>query len=178
MARPRSTGQGNGKWASSLAEVKQLALMHITAPSGAKFTLRAVTLDELFAEEAVPEHLVHVALLNMQPGGFVRRMAQHVADGDQEQADKLSRDNLSLRDRMVLRAVVDPVLAETDLAELDPYDKAMIAQLSQRVTDMDAEGKKVGADSLDGFRRACVELAGGEADEARRKVLLELAEVQ
>lgn len=168
---------GNGKWASTLEEVQQLALMHVTGPSTARYTLRAVTLDELFAEEAVPEHLIQIAMLNMTPGGLVRKMAEHVAAGEPEQADKLSRGNLELRDRLVLRAVVDPPLTEDTVRTLDLYDKAMIAQLCQRLTDIDAEGKKVGADSLDQFRRVAAELAAAETDKARREVLVELSEV-
>ena len=55
---------------------------------------------------------------------------------------------------------------------------AEIAQLAQRLIDTDAEGVKVGADSLDAFRRVCEQLAGSEADEARRAVLVELAAIQ
>lgn len=165
-------------WADTLEEAKAKTLMNVTLPTGARFTLRAVTLDELFAEDAVPEDLVQVAVLSLQPGALVRRMASHVDEGDTDAADKLSRDNLALRDRLVLRSVVAPTIDEADLAELDPYDKSMIAMLAQRLIDTDAEGRKVGADSLATFRSACVELAGAEADEARRALLLELAEVQ
>lgn len=168
----------NGGGSDSLAGWKARSLMRPTLPSGTKITMRALTLDELFAEGAVPEDLVQVALLNMQPGALIRRLAGHVAADEREQADKLSRDNLALRDRLVLVAVVAPKLSEADLAEIDPYDKAMIAQLAQRLIDTDAEGVKIGADSLDAFRRVCGELAGNEADEARRTLLLGLAEVQ
>lgn len=172
------TADSNGRWASSLDEVEQLSLMHVTGHSTARYTLRAVTLDELFAEEAVPDHLIQVALLNMRPDGLVRQMAAHVAAGEQDTADELSRSNLELRDRLVLRAVVDPPLtAEFVRDKMDAYDKAMIASLCQRTSDVDADGKKVGADRLDSFRRVVAELAAAEADEARRKVLVELSEI-
>lgn len=170
--------KGNGQWAGSLADWKKHSLMQVTLPSGAQVTVRAVTLDELFAEGAVPEDLVHVALLNMQPGGLVRKMAEHEAANEPDKRDKLSRDNLTLRDRLVLRAVVQPKLTEADLGDLDVYDKAMIAQLAQRLRVEDAAGRRVGADALDTFRAVASQLAGREADEARRALLVELAEVQ
>lgn len=172
-------GKGNGgSGASSLSDWKARSLMRVALPSGATVTLRALTLDELAAEDALPDDLVRVAMLNMRPGALAMQLAEHVNAGDREKADELSRANLDLRNRIVLAAVVDPKITADDLADIDPYDKAMIAQLAQRLIDTDAEGVRVGADSLEPFRRGAAQLASVEADEARRALLLELAEVQ
>lgn len=175
----RAKAKSNGAAGTdSLSAWKKRSLMQVTLPSGAQVLLRAVTLDELFAEEAMPEHLIQAAVLSMQPGGVVRKIAAHVAAGEHDEADRLSRDNVGLRDRLVLRAVVEPRLTEDDLADLDVFDKAMIAELAQRVRVTDAAGRRVGADALDTFRTVASQLANVEVDETRRTLLVELAGLQ
>lgn len=142
-------------WASSLAEAKRNARIEITAPSGTRFTLRALTLDDLAAEDGLPQELLHIALLEMTPGGVVAEIANKLRKGDPESLEQsriLSANAAALRDRLVLRAVIEPSLKASDLAALDPFDKIEIADIAQRKKVVDAAGKQVGADALARFR--------------------------
>jgi|SRR5581483_3324073 len=138
---------------SSLADWKRRATMDVTLGSGARVILRALTLDDL--GDALPNDLVRIALLDQIPGGVVSQIAMHLDAGDDEAlaaAQKLSDDNLRLRDEIVLRAVVSPQLRPKDLAELDPFDKAEIVEYAQRKRVVDSAGRRVGADALSTFR--------------------------
>lgn len=142
-------------WASSLAEAKRNATVDMTGPSGTRYTVRIMDLDDLIAEEALPLELVHVALLEKIPGGIVKEIADKLRLGDKEtleQSRELSLNGARLRDRLVLRSVVAPALKPADLEALDPFDKSMIAEIAQRLVVVDAEGKQVGADALAQFR--------------------------
>lgn len=168
----------------TLAEVKRRARFVVTGHSGATYELRALTLDDLASEDGIPDDLIRVALLEAHtPGGVSAEIARALHDETEHEdgssvAAKLSADVLRLRDRIVLRAVVKPELKESDVADLDPFDRHMIAEFAQRQRNVDAAGRQVGADTLDTFRRACRELARAETDEARKAVLLEMAELQ
>lgn len=141
------------QWASTLAEAKRGALIDMTGPSGTRYTVRALTLDDLVAEEALPDDLVRVALLDMIPGGVVAEIMTKLQDPKSlKEAEKLSQDTVKLRDRLVLRAIVAPKVAARDIAGLDPYDKELIAQIAQRKVVLDAAGRRVGADALETFR--------------------------
>lgn len=149
--------KSNQTWASSLAEAKRRAHVDITCPSGARYTIRALDLDELAADGGLPHDLLRVVLLEMVPGGVVSAINDKLVKGDAEsleQARKLSQDVVAVRDRIVLHAVVAPALKEKDVAALDPFDKDMIAKIAQRRLAVDAEGKGVGADPLATFRSA------------------------
>lgn len=140
---------------SSLADWKRRATMDVTLSSGARVTIRALTLDELAANDALPDDLIRVAMLEQIPGGVVTEISEQLKKGDADSlaaAEKLSKDNLALRDRVVLAAVVTPRLAAKDLNGLDPFDKADIAAFAQRRLTVDAAGRRVGADALDTFR--------------------------
>jgi hypothetical protein len=111
--------------------------------------LRTVTLDELAAEEAIPDDLLRVALIEMTPLGVPGEIAREIASQDagaQERALKLSRDAVALRDRLVLRSVLEPRLTADDVADLDGFDKAMIADIASRQTVEDASGRRVYGD--------------------------------
>ncbi len=145
-------------WASSLAEAKRGRLIDMTGPSGARFTLQTLTLDDLAAEEGLPDDLLKIALLEMIPGGVVAEIMSKVGDPKTlKEAKKLSEDNVRLRDRLVLRAVVAPKLTANDVKVLDAYDKEMIAQICQRKVTLDAAGRRVGADALTTFRELASE---------------------
>lgn len=163
----------------SLAEVKRRARFVVTCTSGASYELRALTLDDLAAEDALPDDLIRVALLEAHsPGGVSGAIASHMQHDREDDAMKLSADLLKLRDRLVLKAVVTPKLKPADVQHLDPFDRHEIAEFAQRQRNVDAAGRQVGADSLDTFRRACAQLARAETDEARKGLLLELADLQ
>lgn len=168
----------------TLATWKSNTLIHATGPSKTKFTIRPLTLDELAADDALPDDLLRVALLEWSrsvTGGVMGEMETHLKKGSPEAlaaARKLSKDNLSLRSRVIVRALVKPRVTEKELVGLDPYDKEMIAALSQRTISRDATGKQVGADALDHFRAVAALIARTEADPARKQVLLELSEIQ
>ena len=162
----------DSSWASSVAEAKRNARIDITGPSGTRYSLRALTLEDLIVIDGLPQDLLHAALLEMTPartilrpdgsidtipGGIVGEIAEKTRLGDPEQleqARKLSQATVALRDRIVLEAVVAPRLKPADLADLDPFDKEMIVGIAQRRIVVDAEGKQVGADELAPFRAA------------------------
>lgn len=140
---------------STLEELKAGRRMAIVLDSGRSVVIRSLTLDELAAEEGLPDDLFHIALLDGLPGGVVGKIAEQLEAGDPaslEQAAKLSRDNLALRDRLVLAAVVEPKLTLADVKDLDPFDRATIALFAQRRRTIDAAGRRVGAQALDTFR--------------------------
>lgn len=166
--------------ASSLADWKERSRMEVTLPSGANAVLRTLTLDELASKEGLPDDLLHVAWLEQLPGGAAAEIARRYEEGDKRalaQAQKLAEARRELRDRLVLAAVVSPRITAKDVALLDPADREMIADLVQRRENVDAAGRRVGADRLDSFRGVCDVLARSESDPARRALLLELAAV-
>ena len=141
--------------ASSLAEWKRRSTIDVTLGSLTNVTIRPLTLDELAAQDGLPDDLLRVALLEQIPGGVVAEISRQIEAGDEKSlaaAKKLSDDNLKLRDRIVLAAVVAPKLTAKDLAALDPFDKAEIAAFAQRRETVDAAGRRVGAEALDTFR--------------------------
>jgi hypothetical protein len=134
-------GNAAKPWASSLAEAKRNATVNFVSSSGTKWTVRPLTLDELAAEDGLPDDLLKVMLLEMIPGGVVAEIAGKISEGDQEAARKLAQDTVILRDRIVLRATVAPMLKPRDLDALDPYDKNEIAAVAQRRLGVDEEGR-------------------------------------
>jgi hypothetical protein len=140
---------------SSLAEWKRHSTMDVILSSGTGVTIRALTIDELAAQGGIPDELLHVALLEQVPGGVVAEIHRRLQEGDADSlqaANKLSQDNLKLRDRLVLAAIVSPRLKAADLKGIDPFDRAMIAEFAQRKRTLDAAGRRVGAQALDTFR--------------------------
>jgi hypothetical protein len=147
---------------TSLADWKAGARMRPTLSSGRTVQIRALTLDELAAADGLPDDLLRVALLEQVPGGVVAEIARQLEEGDPGSlaaAKKLSEDNLKLRDRIVLEAVIAPALKPKDLAELDPFDKAEIAEFAQRRRTIDATGRPLGSD-LNSYLRAWRETHG------------------
>lgn len=160
---------GNGKHsghAGTIEEWRQRRRLDVTLPSGMQITMRLVTLDELAADDGLPEDLVRVALISGQPGGIVQAIAKELEGVDSMseelqkadtaaigRAQKLSQDNLLLRDRLVMRAVVEPQLTLEDVLDLDGYDKDMIAGIASRRMglDFDAAGRRIGAEPLSTF---------------------------
>lgn len=172
----------NGGWADSIEELAQRRHMDVTLPSGAKVTLRTVTLDELVADEALPENLVYIAVLEGVEA-TVPEMARQLAAGGEEGSKRvreMSRDLLAMRERLCARALVgyENDQAEQMLAQLDGYDKEMIAEFAQRKTVVDAAGRRFGADSLERFRGADPEPAGDTDGAARGSSGVVVPEVQ
>lgn len=163
----------------SLAAVQRKTCPTIVCPSTAAFEIRALTLDELAADEALPDDLLRVALVESHaPGGVSAEIAAAAGRDDVDEARRLSRALLELRDRIVHKAVVKPALTLAQVKKLDPYDKAMIVEFAQRQRSIDAAGREVGADTLDTFRRVCAFLARTEDRAPRKELLLELADLQ
>lgn len=138
---------GNGGFvAGTLDEWKGRRFIPATLPSGMRVLLRTVTLDELAAEEGLPDDLLRIALLEKTPLGVPGEIARELAPKTDEglrNAEKVARDLVDLRDRLVLRSVVQPPLSADDVAELDGHDKAMIADIASRQTVEDAAGRRV-----------------------------------
>lgn len=168
--------------ASTLAEWKKRSRMEVTLPSGSTVVLRTLSLDELAANDGLPNDLLHVAYLEqVAPGGSALTIAQKFEAGDSKSkadAKRLADARRDLVNMLVLAAVVSPKLTAKDVSDLDPADREMIADLTQRRTNVDAAGKQVGADMLDSFRSAAAILARAESDPARKAVLLGLSETQ
>lgn len=130
-------------WASSLAEAKRNATVNMIASSGTKYSVRPLTLDELAAEEGLPDDLLRVAIIDKVPGGIVAEQVELLRKGNAESlanARKLSQDTVALRDRIVLRSVQAPKLKPGDLPELDPYDLHEIAMVAQHRLAVDEDG--------------------------------------
>lgn len=141
-----TTENGSVFVAGTIDEWKTRRRIPATLPSGMNVVLRTVSLHELAAEDGLPEDLLHIALLEMTPLGVSGEIAREMASQSEEaleRAKKLSRDAVSLRDRLVLRAVEEPQIGPADLADLDWSDKAMIADIASRQTDVDATGRRV-----------------------------------
>lgn len=175
MATARKQHSSNG--VASLEEWKGRRTALATLPTGLKVRLRSVTLDELAADEALPDDLVAVAV-NERTGLTAVELARRVSE-DTGSAREYSQQILRLRDKLVLRAVVEPDLTEADLDEVDPFDKDMVANIASRQTDVDATGRRVwGVEPLNTFqvfrdKHGCVE--GCAACEA---TVLEFSQVQ
>lgn len=166
--------------ASTLAEWKKSATMDVTLTSGTRVTLRALTLDELAAAEALPDDLLRVVVLD-QMGALMKERARLLNTGkpaDAAEERKLAAATLEVRDRIVLAAVVAPKLTAKDVKDLDSFDKEEIAEFAQRRRNVDATGKEVGADRLGFFRTTCRILGRSETDPARKALLMELADLQ
>lgn len=181
--RTRTTEIPSAPEADTFAAWERNSLITATGPSGTTFTFISLTLDDLAAEDALPDDLLNVAMMEAhRAGGVSSKIAALLDEGGKASLDEvraLSKATLELRDRLVRRALVKPaVKTAASLKRLDPYDKHMIAAISQRQLNVDATGRRVGADALGTFREAARVLAGAETDAARKAVLMELAEVQ
>lgn len=163
----------NSGHAGTLAEWKQRRRLDVTLPSGMPITMRTLTLDELAAEDGIPDDLVRIALMEMTPGGLVGQIAVELQKADKEalnRAKKLSEDNLRLRDRLCLRAILDPVMTAEDVAELDGFDKEMIAGIASRRIEFDAADRRVsGVTPISTFQLVADECGCGADCPARAK---------
>lgn len=155
------------KWADTPAEIKGRRTMDVTLLSGAKVTLRTVDLDELALAEALPGDLLAAAILD-SAGLLLPQMLQDVRAGKTEDAQKLSRDTVALRDRVVRAALVAPEATDEVVDALDAFDKRMIVELAQRRLTQDAAGKVVAAQSLGDFEQFREVGDGDEAGAADR----------
>jgi len=160
-------------WASSLEELEQLNVMNVTLESGARVSAGTTTLDELMAAEAFPDDLIYIAVLEAA-GATVPEMARELKDGGDDGAKRvreMSRDLLRMRDRLCALSLrkggCSDEEAEQVLERLDGYDRAMLADIAQRRINVDAAGRRFGAETLGQFRGSDPELAGDEAREAR-----------
>ena len=141
-------------WAGSADEWGRRRLNNVECPSGMRIVLQSVTLDELAAEDALPDDLLVVALLETTPGGVTGARAELLKLETPEgvaKAQKLSQDLVGLTNRLVLRAVVEPKLTLAQASTIDPYDKAMIVGIATRRLEFDAAGRRVGVEPLDTF---------------------------
>jgi hypothetical protein len=148
---------------SSLAEAKRNAVVNMTASSGTRYAVRPLTLDELIAENGMPDELIRIALLDsIRTGPHTSELTAEISEklrkGDKQslgEATDLSRGLVSLRDRLVVKAVQAPKLKAKDLEQLDPYDLDEIAAVAQHRLVVDEAGRLV--DPLATFQGA-----GGE----------------
>lgn len=141
----------NGKqpeWADSPEAIKSRRLMDVTLLSGAKVTLRTVTLDELALDDAIPGDLIEVAILD-SADLLLPEMLNHVRNQRPEEAQRLSKNAVLLADRVTLRAIVNPPVSPEVVGALDGFDKKMILEIAQRKRSTDATGKVVCAQVLD-----------------------------
>lgn len=155
MARPRTAVQEPPSASNGVGEWQRRRFAKATLPTGQEVTLRAVTLDELAALDALPDDLVAVAWYEKLPGGISAQIPAPELQTPEgaARARKLSQDTLALRDKLVLAAVVEPAITETDLPSLDPFDKDMVANLASRQDDLDATGRRVwGVEPLNTFQ--------------------------
>lgn len=139
--------------------------------SGTQYRIRTLTLDELIAADGFPDDLLNIAVLE-RAGATVGEMARELRDGGPDGKHRvrdLSRQLVALTDRICEMAIVDPVLAAADIAELDGHDKQMIVALCQRRSFEDATGRRFGVATLDRFRGDDPEPAGGAAGEASER---------
>lgn len=141
----------NGWKPSSLAEAKRNAVVNMTASSGSRYAVRPCTLDELIAENGMPDDLIKVALLDSIKVGrdaseLTIEISAKLRAGDKAslaEATKMSRDLVTLRDRLVVKAVQAPKLKLRDLAAIDPYDLDEIAAVAQHRLLVDEAGRLV-----------------------------------
>jgi len=130
-------------WASSLAEAKRNATVDMVASSGTKYTVRPLTLEELAADDALPDDLLKIAVLEQVPGGVVAQQIDLLQKGNADalaEARELSRGTLGLRDRIVVKATVAPKIKPADLKDLDPFDLHEIAMVAQHRLAVDETG--------------------------------------
>lgn len=174
MARPRTDHQEHTS--PSVSDWKRRRHAPATLPTGQQVTLRRLTLDELAADDALSNELVAAVVLELQPGGIAVEMARLQ---DLEKQRELGRDMLRVRDALVLRAVVEPALEPADIPELDPFDKAMIADIASGQSDVDATGRRVwGVEPLNTFQAFRDEHGCDEGCEACDRVVREFSGVQ
>ncbi len=168
--------QKSGKqpeWADSLKDIQQNREMNVTLLSGAKVTLRTVTLDELAVEDAIPGDLLEVAILD-SADLLLPRMLEEIRNERVDELQRLSARMVDLADRVALKAIVAPQPAEKVVAALDGFDKKMVLEIAQRKRSTDAVGKVVAAQALgdfEGFREEPVSEAdrgdgGGDGEVA------------
>lgn len=157
---PRKKQSG---WADTAEQIKASRTMDVTLLSGAKVTLRTVTLDELAMDDAIPGDLVEVAILD-SADLLLPSMLEAIRGQKPEEAQRLSRNAVLLADRVAKRALVAPAGSDDVIEALDGFDKKMILEIAQRKRSVDAAGKVVAAQALAdfaGFRDVAVGAEGG-----------------
>lgn len=158
-------------WASTLDELDALSVMHVTLESGARVLAGTVTLDELIADEALPDDLLFAAVLDAA-NETVPEMVREVRsaeDGHAERVRGLARDRIAVHDRLALRSLrkggYPDGQADEVFERLDAYDRQLLAHLAQRRVNVDAAGRRFGAETLAQFRGADPEPPGDQAGE-------------
>lgn len=140
-------------WADSADSLARGRLIPATLPSGGKVVVRTLTLDELAAEESLPDDLLRAAMLDRTVGirfAMYEELRNESGEG-LERAQQLSAANAEVVKRLARRALVEPVLTDAQFDELDPSDLDMIASISQRRLGSDAAGRVIGVVPLDVF---------------------------
>lgn len=168
------TDQMTAGWASSTDELAQLQIMKITLESGARVLAGTVTLDELIADEALPDDLLMAAVVE-NAGRTSAEMVSELAaqdEGFRERTRDLARNRLRVFDRLALRALkkggYSDGEAERVFELLDNYDRATLAYIAQRKLFVDAAGRRFGVEALDSFRGDDPEPASDQAGETLR----------
>lgn len=149
---PRRKTNGTQPAEGTFDEWRYRSRIPVTLPSGMQVEIRPLTLDELASQEALPDELLRVAFLHTA-GAFEATLGEILSKQTPEsleEATKLSQESLRLRDRLCLAAIVGPpevadaLKADPSALDLvDPFDKAMVADIAQRQLAEDAAGRRV-----------------------------------
>ena len=134
----------------SAGDWKSLALHRIQCPSGMWVRIRIPNLAALLETDAVPVHLVNIALRELVDPGSVPTAPAEEGEGPRFDLEMV-KQMAELTRYLVLQAVVEPKLAEADLAEIPQEDVDMLIAIAQRMRVYDARGVRLGVEPLARF---------------------------
>jgi hypothetical protein len=125
----------------TLAGWKKAAKHYPLLPSGVRVGIKIPDLPALIEAGSIPQHLLDAAL--------------GVAAGEEQRPTReLIIQQREFTDRLVMIAVVEPSLSESDVKDIPYEDKEFIVAVATRQRDLDAEGEHIaGLTKSEKFRR-------------------------
>lgn len=121
-ADKKAAGRDKSAWAKAKVHT-------ITLPSGFEVDVQVPNMPLLIKTGQIPNHLIEAALGAMQAEEITREMVEQQAE---------------FYEKLVALTVVDPVIAEEDVADLPFEDVDLIVEIATRQRDVDALGRHLG----------------------------------
>lgn len=140
--------------------LRQLAVHTVTGPSTGVYKIRIPGIATMLSRGFLPDHLIGLALLDLEsPKGAASALREllDLATDEAKHAkivEEISKFGEYQR-RIVAASLVEPALTYEEVAagDLPEDDLAMIANIVQRLTNVDARGVTIGVEPLDHWAR-------------------------
>lgn len=155
------------EWRPSSREELAARTTHRVTGYDGNYEIRFLDLEQLIANDAVPETLLGIALREvLGDEEEARKMADQVRAGDISEATRLVKDLIALQRWLTVESIVEPLidLHDVEAGLVSARDLELLRQIAMRERNTDARGVFLGVVPLDLFTtfREVHELIGGD----------------